>query len=248
MASRLMALVLAAALLSGGTGFAHHSQAAQYDTSKQVSIEGTLVQFQLRNPHSFVHIEAPDASGTMQRWSIEWGGAGQLTGQGVTRTTLSPVTSSSSPPTLTPAERPQLHMVTLKRTADGFGWGARRARSSIDENGGLRGRARRAASAAGDTHGLHAQRGQGAAAATAKERPPSILRGRGCRYQRNGRCACDPAQGDYTRLRSPPPRAGRRRLGPRPRRGGRRACKAYGAPAITRVPGRMRISWQDDNR
>ena len=47
-------LVLAGAFLSGMTTYAHHSQSAQYDTSQQVTIEGTLVQFQFRNPHTFV--------------------------------------------------------------------------------------------------------------------------------------------------------------------------------------------------
>src|SRR5688572_5166983 len=79
---------IVAAALSGGIVSAHHSQAAQYDTSKKVTIEGTMVQFQFRNPHSFVQIEAPDETGQVVRWSIEWGGSGQLTGQGVTRTTL----------------------------------------------------------------------------------------------------------------------------------------------------------------
>lgn len=119
-------LVLAGACLSGAALSAHHSQAAQYDTSKQVKIEGTLVQFQYRNPHTFVHVEAPDENGVVQRWSIEWGGAGQLTGQGVTRTTLKygDVVTITANPSRTPNDH-KLHMLTLKRASDGFGWGAR---------------------------------------------------------------------------------------------------------------------------
>ena len=33
-------------------------------------------------------VEAPDEKGAMQRWGVEWGGAGQLGGQGVTRETF----------------------------------------------------------------------------------------------------------------------------------------------------------------
>lgn len=119
-------LVLAGACLSGMAASAHHSQAAQYDTSKQVKIEGTLVQFQFRNPHSFVHIEAPDESGQVHRWSIEWGGSGQLTGQGVGRTTLKygDVVVITANPSRTPNDY-KLHMLTLRRTSDGFGWGSR---------------------------------------------------------------------------------------------------------------------------
>ena len=105
---------------------AHHSQAAQYDTSKKVTIEGTMVQFQFRNPHSFVQVEAPDEGGQMVRWSIEWGGSGQLTGQGVTRTTLKygDVVTITPNPSRTPNDH-KLHMLTLHRASDGFGWGAR---------------------------------------------------------------------------------------------------------------------------
>ena len=84
---RVMAIILV--MMTGSTFvLAHHSQAAQYDRSKTVTIEGSIVQFQYRNPHSFLHVEAPDDKGEVHRWSIEWGGAAQLTMQGVQRTSL----------------------------------------------------------------------------------------------------------------------------------------------------------------
>jgi uncharacterized protein DUF6152 len=124
--TRTATVVFACVFLAGVSTFAHHSQAAQYDTSKQVRIEGTLVQFQFRNPHTFIQIEAPDETGKVVRWSIEWGGVGQLNGQGVTRTTLKygdPVIITANP-SRTPNDH-KLHMLTLKRTSDGFGWGTR---------------------------------------------------------------------------------------------------------------------------
>lgn len=119
-------MVVVGVLLAGVSAYAHHSQAAQYDTSKEVRIEGTLVQFQFRNPHTFIQVEAPDEKGDKVRWSIEWGGVGQLNGQGVTRTTLKygdPVIITANP-SRTPNDH-KLHMLTLKRTSDGFGWGTR---------------------------------------------------------------------------------------------------------------------------
>ena len=126
MTRRVPMLVLLGALLSAVTTYAHHSQGAQYDASKQVKIEGTLVQFQFRNPHTFIQVEAPDENGVVQRWSIEWGGVGQLSGQGVTRTTLKygDVVIITANPSRTPNDH-KLHMLTLKRTSDGFGWGTR---------------------------------------------------------------------------------------------------------------------------
>jgi hypothetical protein len=107
-------------------GRAHHSFAATYDESRTVTIEGRLVQFLYRNPHSFVHMMAPDTDGQERRWAVEWGGAGQLAGQGVTRETLKPgdVVVITGNPGRNPSER-RIRMVTLRRPSDGFGWGDR---------------------------------------------------------------------------------------------------------------------------
>src|SRR5438094_8940873 len=88
MKRRLLVLLIVAAFVTGAQAYAHHSFAATYFEDKTVKIEGKLVQFLFRNPHSFVHIEAPDETGQMQRWAVEWGGAGALGGQGVTRDSL----------------------------------------------------------------------------------------------------------------------------------------------------------------
>ena len=122
-----LVIVLAAAFMSGVTAYAHHSQNAQYDTSKKLSIEATLLTFQFRNPHTFLQVEGLDpATGQKERWSVEWGGAGQLGTQGVTRTTLKygDVVILTANPSRTPNDH-KLHMLTLKRNSDGFGWGNR---------------------------------------------------------------------------------------------------------------------------
>src|SRR5215470_12505523 len=85
MKTKLTAVLLVAVAVAGVQLYAHHSFTATYFEDKKVKIEGKLITFQFRNPHSFVTVEAPDESGTMQRWGVEWGGAGQLGGQGITR-------------------------------------------------------------------------------------------------------------------------------------------------------------------
>src|ERR1700752_1913007 len=88
----LLAAVVAAATipLMGTRAYGHHSFAATYLEGQTVTIQGELVQFQFRNPHSFIHVMVKDADGSDVRYSVEWGGAGQLGGQGVTRETLKP--------------------------------------------------------------------------------------------------------------------------------------------------------------
>ena len=51
------------ALVAGSRVQAHHSFAATYFEDQTESIEGNLVQFLFRNPHSFVHVEAKDKEG-----------------------------------------------------------------------------------------------------------------------------------------------------------------------------------------
>src|SRR4051812_44502534 len=89
---RLVACLIVAVFCGvGGRAYAHHSFAATYLEDQEISIEGALVQFLYRNPHSFVHVLAPDPStGETVRWAIEWGAGGQLGLQGVTRQTLKP--------------------------------------------------------------------------------------------------------------------------------------------------------------
>ena len=123
---RSMLLTVVAVTLAAGTAIAHHSYSATYDVSQQVTLEGKLVQFVFKNPHSFVTVQAPDQKGVMQRWSVEWSGTGQLTNAGVTRETLKPgdeVVVLGNPSRVR-GEFKAL-MVSLKRPSDGFTWGGR---------------------------------------------------------------------------------------------------------------------------
>ena len=106
--------------------YGHHSIGATYDGSKEVKLEGKLVQFDFRNPHSFVHLDVLDKEGKTQRWAVEWGGAASLGGQGITRSTLKvgdEVVITGNPARAAGLQR--LKMNTLLRKKDGFGWGTR---------------------------------------------------------------------------------------------------------------------------
>jgi hypothetical protein len=113
-------------LLAATAAYAHHSYAATYDTSEQIKLEGKVVQFVFRNPHSFVHIQAPDQKGVQQRWAVEWAGTSQLGNAGVTRESLKVGDEILivGRPSRVPGEY-RLLMVTLKRPVDGFTWGTR---------------------------------------------------------------------------------------------------------------------------
>ena len=123
---RRVFLVIAATFVMGTAALAHHSYGATYQMNKEVKIEGKIVQFSYRNPHSFVTVAALDDHRAMQRWAVVWSGTGQLGGQGVTRETLKPgdVVVISGSPGRNPADH-RVRMVSLKRPSDGFSWGSR---------------------------------------------------------------------------------------------------------------------------
>ena len=124
MKRKLLVLLFAAATVLGIRAYAHHSFAATYFEDKKVTIEGDLVQFLYRNPHSFVHVESKDPSGETIRWAVEWGAGGQLGRQGVTRETLKP--GDHVIVVGNPGRNPEDHrlrMVNITRPSDGWKWG-----------------------------------------------------------------------------------------------------------------------------
>ena len=85
---KITTLTIAAAFLSGAIAYAHHSFAGSYVEHQVMKIEGKVVEFNIRNPHSFINIEVQDKDGKKVRWGGEWGGVTQLSQGGVTRFTL----------------------------------------------------------------------------------------------------------------------------------------------------------------
>ena len=123
---RNLFLIFAAILLVSTAAYAHHSYAATYDTTKEIKVEGKLVQFELRNPHTFVTITTKDKDGKVQRWSVEWAGVSQLANAGVKQETLriGDAIVITGNPSRVPGEF-RLLMVNLKRPLDGFSWGTK---------------------------------------------------------------------------------------------------------------------------
>jgi hypothetical protein len=67
--------VVALALAAGGAperSLAHHSF-AMFDLQKQVTVSGTVKQFQWTNPHAYIQLVAKDDSGRDVEWSLEMG-------------------------------------------------------------------------------------------------------------------------------------------------------------------------------
>ncbi len=126
MTRKSFTILCAGLLLSAIAAFAHHSLGATYDGNKTMQLDGKILQLLLRNPHSFLQVEAPDDKGVMQRWSLEWRSAGSLGQQNIKRDSLK--AGEEVVITMNPSRTPADHrgaLVTLHRKSDGFGWGTR---------------------------------------------------------------------------------------------------------------------------
>jgi hypothetical protein len=56
---------------------AHHSF-APYEPEVQIRLSGTVSHYQWTNPHVYIQLDAPDASGEIERWLIECANPGIL--------------------------------------------------------------------------------------------------------------------------------------------------------------------------
>lgn len=73
---RAVSVALVGVLMWLGTAApaaAHHSFAAAFDMTKPVTVQGTIVQVRLENPHSWFFLDVPDANGKVVRWAFEAG-------------------------------------------------------------------------------------------------------------------------------------------------------------------------------
>jgi Family of unknown function (DUF6152) len=82
-----IALLLAAAPVK-----AHHAFAAEFDASRPVKLHGTVTQWELVNPHSWIHIDVKNDDGTVTQWMIEGGSPNSLFRLGFTKNSLPPGT------------------------------------------------------------------------------------------------------------------------------------------------------------
>ena len=81
--------VAAILLAAAGSAFAHHS-GAMFERDKQVELVGTVLTFSWTNPHSWIEIEVPNASGGSDKWGVECNSPNNMARSGWRSTTLKP--------------------------------------------------------------------------------------------------------------------------------------------------------------
>lgn len=82
-------LIAAGLGLTGGPMIAHHSFAAEFDSTKPITLKGTVTKVEWTNPHVWFYINVKDEkSGEMTNWGAEMGPPHGLQRRGWRRETL----------------------------------------------------------------------------------------------------------------------------------------------------------------
>src|SRR5262245_24525379 len=82
-------LFIAAALLPPTALMAHHS-AAGYESTKQITVTGSVTEFHFVNPHVLIYMTGKDESGTTHKWQGELTSPNRLVRVGWTKDMMKP--------------------------------------------------------------------------------------------------------------------------------------------------------------
>jgi hypothetical protein len=89
MRNRFLSLaVLSVAVLTISASVLAHHGTASYDTSKTVTVKGTVSDFQFSNPHVLISMDVKDDKGNEQKWQGELTSPNHLERAGWTRTSI----------------------------------------------------------------------------------------------------------------------------------------------------------------
>ena len=90
MRARFAAIVGLGLLVTAVPLLAHHSFAAEFDSSKPVKVTGTVTRIEWANPHVWFYMDVKDETGTVANWAMEMGGPNGLLRTGWTRNSMKP--------------------------------------------------------------------------------------------------------------------------------------------------------------
>jgi hypothetical protein len=119
------ALVLGGAAILCAPVQGHHSFSVYYLESDTIEVEGDVVEFQYKNPHSWVYVVgAEQPFGRRQAYAAEWGSTSALERNGITKLTLRVGDSVRiwGSPNRNPNDN-RIRLKRIERRSDGWRWG-----------------------------------------------------------------------------------------------------------------------------
>jgi len=86
--TKTLALLIAVLLAGSAPLAAHHSFAAEYDSTKKITLKGVVTKFEWTNPHAHFYVDVADPTGKVANWNLELASPNMMQRNGWTRHSL----------------------------------------------------------------------------------------------------------------------------------------------------------------
>ena len=90
MKAKCLALFFLLSALAAPSPVAAHHGAASFDTTMEVTLKGTVTEWQWFNPHCFLKFDVKGDDGTVKNWAVEAGNPTDMTKRGWSRNAFKP--------------------------------------------------------------------------------------------------------------------------------------------------------------
>ena len=121
---RTWVLVVSGVVVLCASVAGHHSLSEYYIEADTIEVEGEVVEFQFRNPHSWVHIMGQEVFGKPKPYAAEWASVSRLERDGITARTLKPgdIVRIWASPNRNPNDN-RIRLKRIERRSDRWKWG-----------------------------------------------------------------------------------------------------------------------------
>ena len=90
MKAKYFGLFLLMSALAAPAAVAAHHGAASFDTTMEVTLKGTVTEWQWFNPHCFLKFDVKGEDGAVKNWAVEAGNPTDMTKRGWSRNAFKP--------------------------------------------------------------------------------------------------------------------------------------------------------------
>jgi uncharacterized protein DUF6152 len=113
----------------------HHSFAEYYIEADTIEVEGEVIEFQYRNPHSWIHVMGREGFGQAKPYAAEWASVSRLERDGITARTLKvgDIVRIWASPNRNPNDS-RIRLKRIERRSDHWKWGGQNRGDTRDED------------------------------------------------------------------------------------------------------------------
>jgi hypothetical protein len=88
MRNRLVGVLTVVSLVTASVSLVAHHGGASFDTSRELTLKGTVTEWIWANPHCFLKFDAKDETGTVRNWAVETQNPTDMSRRGWARTSF----------------------------------------------------------------------------------------------------------------------------------------------------------------